>query len=393
MGNILIEDARIVYPGEGIRDGSLLIADGKIAAIDPDAQSCPAEAERVDARGDLLTPGLIDIHTHGIHEYPYEGGPDQLLAATERVAAYGCTCVLPTVVPKGGDKMLADLRKLSEVLPAVAKAAVPGLHLEGPFVALSGAGCITIPGDVGLLDEMLDAAHDRVSVMSISPETENIIPVIERLVERHIVPFITHTRADVEQTQAAIEAGARHGTHFYDVFYPPEETDLGVRPVGCVEAILADPRVTVDFICDGIHVHPTAIKSALAAKGFRGVMLITDSNIGAGLPPGVYQTPNGPTIRVHPEKGARILGDHPFAGALAGSALTMNRGIANLMDWLDLPPAQVWAMGTANPARLLGLAAKGGIKVGVDADLVLWNDDFTPIRAWVGGHCVYECEA
>ncbi|MBI2497232.1 MAG: N-acetylglucosamine-6-phosphate deacetylase, partial [Opitutae bacterium] len=117
--------------------------------------------------------------------------------------------------------------------------------------------------------------------------------------------FITHTRASVAQTEAAIDAGAVHATHFYDVFYPPTETDPGVRPVGAVETILADPRASVDFIADGIHVHPTAIRAALAAKTFAGVTLITDSNIGAGLPAGVYDTPWGYQVRVSPEEAAR----------------------------------------------------------------------------------------
>ena len=134
----------------------------------------------------------------------------------------------------------------------------------------------------------------------------------------------------VEQTEAAIEAGARHATHFYDVFPVPEETDAGVRPVGAVEAILADSRVSVDFICDGVHVHPAAIRAAVAAKGWEKVMLITDSNIGAGLPPGEHDTPWGYRVRVAPGDAAR----HATKGFLAGSALTMDVGMKNLLRWL-----------------------------------------------------------
>jgi len=159
-----------------------------------------------------------------------------------------------------------------------------------------------------------------------------------------------------------------------------------MHAVGAVEAILADPRASVDFIADGVHVHPTAIKAAIAAKGWHGVILITDSNIGAGLPAGVYETPWGFPIRVSPETAAR----HATKNSLAGSALTMDRGMANLLKWLPLPPEQVWAMGTLNPARLLGLERKGRIETGADADLVLWNDDLTPANTWVNGNLVYE---
>ena len=263
-----------------------------------------------------------------------------------------------------------------------------GLHLEGPFVALGGAACATIPGDLSLLSDMLAACRDRVSIMSISPDQENVLPVIEHLRERGIVPFITHTRASVEQTQAAIDAGAIHATHFYDVFPVPEERDPGVRPVGAVETILGDRRVSVDFICDGVHVHPAAIRAAVAAKGWAGVILITDANIGAGLPSGDYDTPWGYKVRVSSNNGTR----HSTLNFLAGSSLTMNLGIKNLLRWLDLPPEQIWAMGTLNPARLMNLASKGRLAPGADADLVLWDDELQPIKTWVGGRCVYQSE-
>ena len=117
-------------------------------------------------------------------------------------------------------------------------------------------------------------------------------------------------------------------------------------------------------------------------------MLITDSNVGAGLPPGEYDSPWGYKVRTAPGQGVR----HSTLNFLAGSALTMNIGMKNLLQWLDLPTEQVWAMGTLNPARLLGLASKGRIAVGADADLVLWDDKLQPMKTWVGGSCIYERE-
>jgi len=391
MGRLLIDNVRVVHPGEAIRHGAVQIENGRIVSLDgPSGDPEDAETERIDGGGRLLTPGLIDVHTHGLHEYLYDNGPEDLCAAAAALPRYGCTCALPTVVPKDEKKILRELEQLSEALPSISTAALPGLHVEGPFMAETGAACLTLPADTGLLNEMMAACKGRLAVMSVSPETPNIVPVIEALVENGVAPFLTHTRAGIEDTERAIEAGARHGTHLYNVFFAPDEYDPGVRPVGCVEVLMADPRVSVDFICDGVHVFPPAIKMAVAAKGAGNVLLITDSSIGAGLPAGEYDTPWGFRIRVAPGKAARIMGDHPFAGALAGSALTMNQGLANLMDWLDLPPAAVWGMGTSNPARLLGLERKGRIEVGADADLVLWNDDFTPHRTWVGGRTVYE---
>ncbi|MEJ1972451.1 MAG: hypothetical protein WDM96_08365 [Lacunisphaera sp.] len=97
---------------------------------------------------------------------------------------------------------------------------IPGLHLEGPFMAVGGAACPTLPGDLQLLERILAACAGRLAVMSVSPDAPNIVPVIRRLREAKVIVFLTHTRATVEQTEAALEAGAVHATHFYDVFYP-----------------------------------------------------------------------------------------------------------------------------------------------------------------------------
>ncbi len=408
----LIFNAQVMQPGEGIVGTWLRIRDGKILEFGtrPPDLKCEGK-ERIDAGGRSLTPGLIDIHTHGICEYAYEAGPDELVKGLREAARFGSTCVLPTLCEMVIPDRLDRLAELAAALDRVDSVAVPGFHFEGPFVVHTGAGLKTLPGEVELLDSLVEACGGRMAAMSISPDTVNILPVIRQLDAMRIPIFMTHTSANVEQTEAAIEAGARHATHFYNVFFPPEETEQGVRPIGAVETILADPRCTVDFICDGIHVHPMAVKSALAAKGAQGVALITDSNIGAGMPAGVYQTPLAGRVRVSPDDAARIdEPSHKYYGCLAGSSLTTDRGISNLMNWLDLPEAEVWAMATRTPARILGLPDKGVIRVGADADLVLWTEEskkvefMTPketkkekveyraLRTWVGGRCVYSAD-
>lgn len=383
---LLIRDALLINPGHSAARGDVLVEDGRITAVGEMASETVQSTTVVEARGRRLTPGLIDVHTHGVMHSVYESGPSALRSAARELGRFGVTTVVPTIIPRMQDGWPELFQSLAGALSGLREVCTPGLHLEGPFMAIAGAACPTLPGDVALLDRILAACQGRVSVMSVSPDTPNILPVIHRLRERDITVFLTHTRATAEQTEAALAAGACHATHFYDVFYAPAETDPGVRPTGAVEAILADPKASVDFIADGVHVHPTAIRAALAAKGFEGIILITDSNIGTGLAPGVYDTPWGFPVRVKEGDGAR----HATQHTLAGSNLTMNRGMANLLSWLKLPPEQVWAMGTLNPARLLGLERKGRLEPGADADLVLWESDLTPAKTWCGGLCTYE---
>lgn len=384
----LLRNVRLLNPGREVRTGSILVRDGRIAAVGAIDDADVVGVTVQEGGGRLLTPGLIDLHTHGLATALYERSVEDLHAGAQALGRFGTTCVLPTLYRVMNRPSLPLLEKLADELPKISCAHLPGFHLEGPFLALPGAGADTIPGDLGLLAELLSACRGRVRAMSISPDTPNILPVIAELAARKIVPFITHTRATAEQTQAAIDAGARHATHFYDVFPVPDVTEPGVRPVGTVEAILANSSVSVDFICDGVHVSPFAIRAALAAKGWGGVVLITDSNIGAGQPPGLYDTPWGFQVRVRDGDGAR----HAVNLTLAGSALTMNRGIANLHRWLSLPSEQIWALGTLNPARVVGLSGKGRLEPGADADLVLWDHDFRPVQTWVAGKSSYEKE-
>lgn len=384
-----IENVKLVSPGQTTLRGRIVVEEGKILALGPDA-SVPAGAIVVQGQGRLLTPGLIDMHTHGFQTFLYERGPDDLLAAARELGRVGTTTILPTVVPTRSPDWLNKLARLESCLDQLQGVCVPGFHLEGPFMALRGAACDLVPGDVGWLNDLVAACKNRVSVMSVSPDTPNIIPVIERLRELGIVVFVTHTCATVAQTQAAIDAGARHATHFYDVFPMGPVVDPGVRPAGVVETFMADDRATVDFIPDGCHVHPVVIQMAIQAKGWRGVSAITDSNIGAGLPPGEYPTPWGYPVRVEPGRGARNADKtHPGYGTLAGSALTMDVAMRHLSEWIKLPLAKLWAMGTANPARVLGLKGKGILAVGAAADLVLWDADKTSSKTWVKGELVF----
>ncbi|MDD5705915.1 MAG: N-acetylglucosamine-6-phosphate deacetylase [Kiritimatiellae bacterium] len=394
-----IEHAKLVTPDAIVPDTTVEIADGKIARVITGAGAAVVSdlpvSRRVDAHGAYLAPGFIDLHIHGVHRHLVDHGPEAMAAMSGILPRYGVTGWLPTVCPmKPGD----DARFIASLAAAgggVAGARPLGLHLEGPFLTLTGALPPEALGqaDARRVEALIAAAQPYRLTFSIAPDFKEIVPLI-RLMARSGAPiFMTHTHASVTETQAAIEAGARHATHFYDVFPWPDTTEPGVRPCGAVEAILADPRVSVDFILDGTHVDPVAVRMALQCKGPDRVCLITDAMIGAGLPPGRHRFGDTDVVFSAPGAPARMAENSRSPGGLAGSGLTMNLAVRNAVKLAGIGLPQAVRMAGANPAQVLGLAAsKGRIAPGYDADLVLLDDNFDVLRTWVAGKTVFRKE-
>lgn len=397
MNEFVLHHVKAMRPGVGIVGDCVTVRQGKVIRIETlgDRSLVDCSMPTIDGDGRLLTPGLIEIHIHGIERYLFESSPEAMGEGLAVLPKYGVTTVLPTLYRVMDRPSLPKLEVLAAAMAQSETVNVPGFHLEGPFLALPGAGAETVPGDVALLDDLLAATGNRVWAMSVSPDTPRIMPVAKRLRERNVVGFLTHTAGTVEQTRELLDAGISHATHFYDVYPVPAERDPGVRQCGVVETVLADPRVSVDFICDGVHVEPIAIEMALQCKGVEGVLAITDANIGAGLTDGQYDSPWGMTVRVREGDACRIHAPgEPKDGVLAGSALTSNKAVSNLRRWLSVAEHDVWAMASRSVAGRMGLEGKGDLIPGSDADLVLWDDhagELSASRTWVGGRLVYNC--
>ncbi|HXK61090.1 MAG TPA: amidohydrolase family protein [Acidobacteriota bacterium] len=386
----LFENATVVLPGQARPRFSVLVEDGVIQTVAPREQlNDQVVEERIDLGGDFLAPGFIDLHIHGTGFYLVDDGPDALAGLCGLLPKYGVTGFLPTVAPRRPDEDAEFLASLANAEPDGAR--VLGFHLEGPFLTLTGALPREALGnaDPRRVERLIEACRPYSAIFSVSPDFEGILELLPIMAAGGTPVFMTHTRASVQQTEAAIEAGVRHATHFYNVFPVPPEPEPGVRPCGAVEVVLADPRVSVDFILDGEHVAPVACRMALACKGIDGVALITDANVGAGLPPQrrPYRFAGYDVTFAYQGGPARMGDDGPIPGALAGSGLTMDAALRNAIRMLGLDLWQGVAMLSATPARILGLGdRKGRIAPGFDADLVQLDADLRVKQTWIGGH-------
>jgi N-acetylglucosamine-6-phosphate deacetylase len=390
MSQLLVANTDVVLPDRVLKCHSVLCEDGRIKRIAPAAElKAVTGAEIIDANGKYLAPGFIDLHIHGLHDFLIDDGIDNLPAICKLLPQYGVTGFLPTVCPLPKGKDAAFLANLAKAMPD--GAAILGFHLEGPFLAMTGALPPEALGkaDAKRVKALIEAARPYKAIFSVSPDFEDICDLLPIMSAQNTPVFITHTTATVKQTQAAIEAGVCHATHFYDVFPCPPVTDPGVRPCGAVEAVLADPRVSVDFILDGEHVDPVAVKMALRCKGPDRVCLITDANKGAGLPPGRYKALGAEVDFKYPGAPARLTENTLYPGCLAGSGLTMDRAVRNAIKMLNVNVPLAIRMASTNPAQVLRLTAKGQIKEGFDADLVLLDNSLNVCTTWTGGVCQY----
>ena len=388
---LVIKNANIVTP-VGLRSGHTIVVEaGKIVKIVPSGDFVPDKADEiVDADSAYLVPGFIDLHTHGLHEYLIDNGPDDLSGICRILPRYGVTGFLPSVCPLPKGKDAEFLSSLAKVRTEGSQ--IFGFHLEGPFLTLTGALPKEAIGDAdtGRVIDLIKSAQPYKAIFSIAPDFDGIEKLLPIMSNDKTPVFITHTKANVKQTQAAIDSGAKHATHFYDVFPAPEENEPGVRQAGVVEAILADPRVTVDFILDGEHVDPVVVKMAIRCKGLEKVSLITDSNIGAGLGSGVYRFGAEEVEFAYSGGPARFSKNSREPGVLAGSGLTMDLALRNAIKFLDLEITQAVRMVSTNPAGVLGIDdRKGTLKEGFDADMVLLDKNLNVSQTWIAGKSFY----
>lgn len=376
---------RIMTP-DGISRGAIAIEHGKIKAFNEKGFSGMHTIDMGDA---FVVPGFVDLHMHGIHQFLIDNGINDLQEICRIIPQYGITSFLPTVAPRKEGEDSAFLKSIAGIQSKGAN--ILGFHLEGPFLKLTGSLSANnvARADPKRVKALIDAIHPHRAIFSISPDLDNITDIIPLMAENNTPVFMTHTAANVEQTKAAIALGARHATHFYDVFPCPPVTEPGVRPCGIVEAVLADETVSVDFILDGVHVEPIAVKMAMVAKakGPGTVCLITDSNIGAGLHPGRFVFgDNGEIEFAYKGSPARKTVDN----TLAGSGLTMDQAVRNALAFLEIDLFTAVTMASLNPAKVIGADdRKGKLLPGYDADLVIMDEEHNIVQTWVAGEIRY----
>jgi N-acetylglucosamine-6-phosphate deacetylase len=367
-----------------------LVVDGdRIVEVAVDPPSGDLDDGDIDCDGLVVAPGFIDLQCNGAGGVDITTEPDRILDVAAELPRFGVTSFLPTVVTAPASTRAAAIDAMSELRrqpTATAggrRVATPlGLHLEGPMISRQHLGA-HVPRFAAEPESMLAeigawASSGVVSLVTLAPELDGALDVVETLVGAGVVVSAGHTAMSPDDFAAARSAGLSYVTHLYNAMAP-----FGHRSPGPIGAVLADPSVTTGVICDGIHVDPVAVEMAWRALGPHRLSLVSDASPAVGAPFGRFNI--GGFEIVHDATGVRTVD-----GVLAGSALELDRAVRNLMAYTGCSLADALATVTSTPADLLGLVDRGRIRTGATADLTILDRAGNLHRTVVGGETAWD---
>lgn len=366
---------RVVAENEIWQRGSVLVENGRIEKVSRDALVADQIVEMPDS---YLVPGFVDLQVNGAFGVDVVDHPVRLDDLSAALPTTGVTSYLPTLVT-------LPLRRYPQILGELSlqrgSGAEPlGLHLEGPFISPEKRGAhaadAVIPPDSKAFGEMLGAG--RVAMTTLAPELPGVHRLLEAAAERRVAVSLGHSAASFEEAWEVLERGVLSVTHLFNAMSPLHHRDPGLPG-----AALAHPEARCGIVADGRHVHPEMVRLAFDRLGPDRMYLVTDAMAAAGMGCGEYELAGR---EVTMREGVPRLDD----GTLAGSVLTMDRAVRNVMDFTGCTLPEAIRMAAATPSTLMGAGRKGRLARGFDADVVALSANLEVVAAWAGGELVYE---
>ena len=341
-----------------------------------------------------MIPGLVDLQVNGALGWAFQARHRRHF---EAIIAFhrnhGTTTLLPTLVTAPAADLEESLEELRLYMPAASDVTLPGIHLEGPFLAAARSGAhdpdaLRLP-DRALTERFLDAAGGLLAIFTIAPELDGALDIIRLLSSQGVIVSAGHSAASYAAMCAAIDAGMRMVTHAGNASDWPGRA-LGTQGFmtsepGVVGALLSEPKLVGGVIMDGFHFHPALLAPLVKLKGLDGIVLVSDASPVAGCKPGEYQS-GGLEVTVH---AAGYATSGRGGGWLAGSMVTLLDALRCAVRLANIPLEQAVHMATLGPSRRLGIAdRKGSIEIGRDADLLVLDRDLTLRHVIVAGKLI-----
>lgn len=378
-----------VYTGiAAMAESTILMEDGLIVDVISNSRfkkrSFPPGTVIIDLEGLNVAPGFIDTHIHGLHGFGTEdASTESVIGMTEALVQYGVTSFCPTLYPSPEENFLKTIKSIVAAKGHEKGASILGMHLEGPFISAEKLG-VQRPEtvqkvDIEAMKRMYDAAGGLISIMTVAPELKGMRELALFCNRNGTVLSAGHTNAEYENMVEGMQAGILHSTHCYNAMRP-----LHHRNPGAVGAILLHGNVSTEIIADGFHVHPALITLLMRCKPSDKIILVTDALKPTGLVSDKLLA-NGEDVYL----GEDGVFHRKKDDCIAGSSLTMIKGIKNLVNY-GISPDIAIAMASTNPADLLDQDRKRGyILPNSWADLAIFDNNYTVQMTYVRGELMF----
>jgi len=382
MNTICLHNGTVMTSFAAMERCAVLVEDGLIADVFSqkrfEQKRFNPGTQIIDVEEAVIAPGFIDTHIHGFGGWGTEdASAESILGMSRLLAQYGVTAFNPTLYPAEPEPMLRAVKETASAIGREEGAKIMGLHLEGPFISPERLGVMkeeTVQQvDISFMEQLWEASGGRIINMTVAPELKGMRELALYCLKRGIVLQAGHTNAKYENMVEGMQSGILHSTHFFNAMSRMEH-----RNPNAVGAVLSHPEMSCEIIADGFHIHPDIYKLLLRNKPIEKIVLITDA-----LKP--TEQAMGPLFANGEEVIFRDGAFHRKSDdILAGSALTMIRGIQNLTNYgFNLEDAVKTS--SFNPAQVMRYRNKGAIIPGYDADLTVFSRNFRVMAVVAGG--------
>lgn len=381
---LFLQARELFTPLHRIENPIVCVEDGVVTDISSvGSREIPFGSQVMNFGNAALAPGFIDMHIHGgAGRDVMSADRDSLPAIEKLLCEHGVTTYFPTTVTAPVDQTLAALDRLADAIESStssdgSRAKPAGIHLEGPFISHKRPG-VHPPADLlrptlEMFERFWQAARGHIKVLTIAPELEGAETVIVEAVRRGVCVSMGHSDADLAAARAGVAAGIRHATHTFNAMRP-----LGHRDPGILAETLMNEKLSAEIIADGVHVDPLMLRLFLRLKGAESAVLVTDATAATGMPDGRYHLGS---LEVEVKDGMCKVGNQ-----LAGSVLTMDKAVQNVVKFAKWELPQAIRLATLNPARTIGLPAKTGMLVpGAAANIVALSPQGDVLKTIVNG--------
>ena len=381
MALTYIINGKIVMP-EAVVVGKALAYNSESGKIFGVVDSVPAGADTIDAAGNYVAPGLVDIHIHGyLGEDTCDAKPEGIKKMAYGIAKNGVTSFLPTTMTVAKDEIIAALnavRSVKEESKTWDGAEIIGVHAEGPFINPSKKGAQAEENILAPDADFIIENADIITSVTLAPEMDKDHKCIKKLAaESNVLVSMGHTDASFDEAMSAARDGVNHATHLFNAM-----SALAHRNPGVVGAALASDNVSVEVIADTFHINPGLYSIISKVKGDK-MVIITDCTRAGGMPDGEYSLGGQPIFL----KGIECrLAD----GTIAGSVLKLNDGVRNVLTHTSLPVNEVFKMASLNPAAAIHCDDRiGSLEAGKDADIIIADENISIVRTIKKGRTIY----